>query len=135
MTPADDEMKPEALREALVAVLDRFAYSIDTHETRADAILAELRRRNALAPGWIATADRIPDEHAHVIAKVAHDDHPVRASWFSYTVSGKRRTKWEESSEYIEAEGGWNGATLDRMNLTVTHWLPLPEPPKGEGVT
>lgn len=37
---------------------------------------------------------------------------------------------WTVSHEHVDAEGGWNGAVVvDRLQLPITHWMPLPPAP------
>jgi hypothetical protein len=39
--------------------------------------------------------------------------------------------RWSVSHEHVDAEGGWDGANVvDRLSGPVTHWMPLPPPPK-----
>lgn len=41
---------------------------------------------------------------------------------------------WKVSHEHVDAEGGWDGAVVvDRLQLPITHWMPLPPDP-GEAV-
>lgn len=41
---------------------------------------------------------------------------------------------WVQDSEFIEAEGGWDGATKTCQKIEVTHWRELPKPPRIEEV-
>ena len=73
---------------------------------------------------WISVKDRLPDnkEHDWVLAQVVEDNgfmHIPKVMEYR-----KQRNDWYEETY------GWlsehNGA------FTVTHWMPLPQPPKGE---
>ena len=63
----------------------------------------------ALMPdGWISVKDRLPESSG------------------SYIVcSGKSRTVF--TAHFWARDNRWSGRSL---NLTITHWMPLPEPPK-----
>ena len=86
-------------------VIDIIAHRVTTHE-------------------WISVKDRLPDnkEYDWVLAQVVEDNGFMHIP----TVMEYRQSK----NDWFEETYGWlsdhNGA------FTVTHWMPLPEPPKGE---
>ena len=96
--------------------------------TEQDMIIQDLRRENAKlkasVPQWISVNDRLPDnkEYDWVLAQVVEDNGFMHIP----TVMEYRQSK----NDWFEETYGWlsdhNGA------FTVTHWMPLPEPPKGE---
>ena len=61
-------------------------------------------------PKWIPVSERLPEKFHNVLAACKCGD------WYSIEL------------DCIDNSGGWNG-DLFRMN-DVTHWMPLPEPPK-----
>ena len=73
---------------------------------------------------WISVKDRLPDnkEYDWVLAQVVEDNGFMHIP----TVMEYRQSK----NDWFEETYGWlsdhNGA------FTVTHWMPLPLPPKGE---
>ena len=73
---------------------------------------------------WISVDDRLPDnkEYDWVLAQVVEDNGFMHIP----TVMEYRQSK----NDWFEETYGWisdhNGA------FTVTHWMPLPQPPKGE---
>ena len=73
---------------------------------------------------WISVKDRLPDnkEYDWVLAQVVENNGFMHIP----TVMEYRQSK----NDWFEETYGWlsehNGA------FTVTHWMPLPEPPKGE---
>ena len=73
---------------------------------------------------WISVKDRLPDnkEHDWVLAQVVEDNGFMHIP----TVMEYRQSR----NDWFEETYGWlsehNGA------FTVTHWMPLPLPPKGE---
>ena len=58
--------------------------------------------------GWISVKERLPEENTAVIA--ATDRGVVFQCWYAYD--------------------GWD--LWEGNEVTITHWMPLPEPPKGE---
>lgn len=74
---------------------------------------------------WISVKDKLPDnkEYDWVLAQVVEDNGFMHIP----TVMEYRQSK----DDWFEETYGWisehNGA------FTVTHWMPLPEPPKGGG--
>ena len=65
------------------------------------------------AQKWIPVTERLPDERIAVIV--------WSAAGFSTT------------AHYIGNEGKWRVTwNHERLEAPVTHWIPLPEPPKGE---
>ena len=96
--------------------------------TVKDMIIQDLRRENeklkVSAPQWISVDDRLPDnkEYDWVLAQVVEDNGFMHIP----TVMEYRQSK----NDWFEETYGWlsdhNGV------FTVTHWMPLPEPPKGE---
>ena len=73
---------------------------------------------------WISVKDRLPDnkEHDWVLAQVVEDNGYMHIP----RVMEYRQAK----DDWFEETYGW----LSKHNgvFTVTHWMPLPEPPKGE---
>lgn len=74
--------------------------------------------------GWISVEDRLPDnkEHDWVLAQVVEDNGYMHIP----RVMEYRQLK----NDWFEETYGW----LSEHNglFTVTHWMPLPDPPKGE---
>ena len=73
---------------------------------------------------WIPVTERLPDnkEHDWVLAQVVEDNGFMHIP----NVMEYR----QQRNDWLDETYGWlsehNGA------FTVTHWMPLPEPPKGE---
>ena len=74
--------------------------------------------------GWISVKDRLPDnkEHDWVLAQVVEDNGFMHIP----RVMEYRQAK----DDWFEETYGW----LSEHNglFSVTHWMPLPNPPKGE---
>ena len=73
---------------------------------------------------WISVDERLPDnkEHDWVLAQVIEDN--------GYMHIPKVMEYRKSKNDWLDYTYGW----LSNYNgfFTVTHWMPLPEPPKGE---
>ena len=93
-------------------------------ECRARSTADLLIANGVTVQEWISVKDRLPDnkEYDWVLAQVVEDNGFMHIP----TVMEYRQSK----NDWFEETYGWlsehNGA------FTVTHWMPLPEPPKGE---
>ena len=98
---------------------EHFIYGIETVLEYAENL-----QTTDVAQEWISVDDRLPDnkEHDWVLAQVVEDNGFMHIP----TVMEYRQSK----NDWFEETYGWlsehNGA------FTVTHWMPLPAPPKGE---
>ena len=72
--------------------------------------IAELRS----AQEWVSVEDRLPEESGMYIV-TANDGHAQRVSF----------VQWQKKNRM------WN-LTGERSYWRVTHWMPMPHPPKGE---
>ena len=86
--------------------------------TEKDLMIQDLRRENAelraRMPQWISVEDRLPEPWKQVLIYSRYD---FCESAFYIGVTGKWRVTWNH--EMLDAD-------------SVTHWMLLPEPPKGE---
>ena len=76
---------------------------------------------------WISVKDRLPDDKVPVLAKVKYDDTAL--------IAYISERSWMENYEYIDVVG--NAYISNEICIVhgakytqVTHWLPLPKPPK-----
>ena len=74
---------------------------------------------------WISVSERLPDEGENVLLYCDHpmyinDDHRI-----PYFTGFLDRGEWYSASDYYEE------AIFMEVQF-VTHWMPLPQPPKGE---
>ena len=98
---------------------EHFIYGIETVLEYAENL-----QTTDVAQEWISVDDRLPDnkEHDWVLAQVVEDNGFMHIP----TVMEYRQSR----NDWFEETYGWlsehNGA------FTVTHWMPLPAPPKGE---
>ena len=110
-----------AVREKLIELLDQFVYD---EWYGNDDIADKLIANGVTVQEWISVDDRLPDnkEYDWVLAQVVEDNGFMHIP----TVMEYRQSK----NDWFEETYGW----LSEHNglFTVTHWMPLPEPPKGE---
>ena len=87
--------------------------------TEKDLIIQDLRRENAelraRVQAWISVDDRLPEPFVSVLVHMPGEEPcpTVREG-------------------FISNDGIWQSAMFRREPGEVTHWKPLPEPPKGE---
>lgn len=65
-------------------------------------------------PRWIPVEERLPEAHKHVLIHVTN---PI--GW------------WNTEIDWMD-EQGWVRSNADSEWHHITHWMPLPEPPKEE---
>ena len=98
-------------REKLIELLDRFVYD---EWYGNDDIADKLISHGVTVQEWISVDDRLPEDDSDVLA---------------YLRNG------EEGRIYPAnyAKGVWFDCIFNTpVTDTTTHWMPLPEPPKGE---
>ena len=95
------------------------------------AILDELRKiengEYVPADGWISVEDRLPQLDKYVLICVNDRDHG--AGVHSQVA---RRIKLEGDSTDGMCDWKANGGPMAWFSRNVTHWQPLPSPPKGD---
>lgn len=96
------------VREKLVELLAEF-YGVDTmyHGVDANALSDHLIANGVTVQEWISVKDRLPEDSANVL--VCHKNGLVTTN-------------------------AWLGANwwFKNERNPITHWMPLPNPPKGE---
>ena len=98
------------VREKLVELLDRFVYD----EWYGNGDIAEKLISNGVTvQEWIPVTERLPENIANRVLVVCERSNGVFYAHY-------------EKPFWINLE------TDKRFISTVTHWMPLPEPPKGE---
>lgn len=103
------------MREKLIKILSNF-YGADPayFGVYAPALADHLLANGLTAQEWIPVTERMPEESGMYI--VAAKD--GRAQRTTFVIWQKRNKVWN--------------LTGARSYWKVTHWMPLPEPPKGE---
>ena len=86
--------------------------------TEKDLMIQDLRRENAelkaRVPQWISVNDRLPEEDGYYLCCIKSSLFPDRVY---IDILECAKSSFEEGHIYTD---------------TITHWMPLPEPPKGE---
>ena len=107
------------VREKLIDLLT--GHSIDTQQD-VEYVADHLIMNGVTVQEWISVKDRLPDnkEHDWVLAQVVEDNGYMHIP----RVMEYRQLK----NDWFEETYGW----LSEHNglFSVTHWMPLPEPPK-----
>ena len=103
-------------REKLVELLTEF-YGCDPmyYGDDALAIAQYLVDRGVTVPQWISVKDRLPEAGGYVVCI-------ARRNPFSRFMPMVARVE----------KNGWVNPITEQYISEVTHWMPLPEPPKGE---
>ena len=109
------------VREKLVELIEKASYECD-EGTRdlwdmrqvAEGIADFLIANGVTVQEWISVKDRLSDESGMYIV-TANDGHAQRVSF----------VLWQKKNRMWKLTGA-------RSYWRITHWMPLPEPPKGE---
>ena len=109
------------VREKLVELIESARYwGSGTSEEIADHLIDN----GVTVQEWISVKDRLPDnkEHDWVLAQVVEDN--------GYMHIPKVMEYRQLRNDWFEETYGW----LSEHNglFSVTHWMPLPNPPKGD---
>lgn len=100
------------VREKLVELLDEFVY--DEWYGNGD-IAEELISNGVTVQEWVSVEDRLPEPFVSVLVHMPGEEPcpTVREG-------------------FISNDGIWQSAMFRREPGEVTHWQPMPQPPKGE---
>ena len=112
------------VREKLVGLLDRFVY--DDWYSNGE-IAEKLIANGVTVQEWISVDDRLPIEEA----KAHEQEWPGEYCEFLVMIE---KGSLPTALYYDLEENEWFriNTTLERETYKVTHWMPLPLPPKGE---
>lgn len=86
---------------------------------------------------WISVKDRLPEEEENVLVLVREIEHygrhrekrtVYRSVYVGWCVDGEWATMYCHGYQYIENESEKD----TNCDYDVTHWMPLPKPPKTE---
>ena len=112
------------VKEKLVELLDRFVY--DDWYSNGD-IAEKLIANGVTVQEWISVDDRLPIEEA----KAHEQEWPGEYCEFLVMIE---KGSLPTTLYYDLEENEWFriNTALERETYEVTHWMPLPLPPKGE---
>lgn len=108
----------ELVKEKLARMLEQTISQIGGFGVpRSDArrMAADLMHNGVTVQEWISVKERLPKPFVSVLVQMP-DEAPCP------TVR----------EGFITDKGIWHSAWYDREPDEVTHWMPMPEPPKGE---
>lgn len=115
-----DRSSPYNLADPAYIKASEFGKEYNFYKDALDALAA--------APKWISVEERLPDiENENGTAKCTETVIGVDKLGYQY-VGFFRVYKYDNSFEFVGCD--CNG--FDRGKFDVTHWMPLPEPPKEE---
>ena len=100
----------ETLDQAADAI-EELKQNIEQYKLYLQDAINDLRSAHEKEPKWIPVTERLPEFGARVICKCRANIYEV----LTWTVDG-----WEHDPQHVYMSG------------FVTHWMPLPEPPKEE---
>lgn len=102
------------MREKLIDIVEAYADFLDwdTKEEMVDSIMEFLATDNNVGHKWISVKDRLPEHGDIVLCHTKHDDLLV--------------------FQWCEMSHRWVDQYEDYRQDYITHWMPLPQPPKGE---
>ena len=121
----------DTIKTAIAQV--EWVYPMDYAAAFDMAVEALAKDNNVPGNGWISVRDRLPKEHDSIFAKHTH----------------LSKYMWEKESDFVNVyvefpdgtgrvtegrlqDGKWWTRISPALNPVVTHWMPLPEPPKEE---
>lgn len=103
-------------REKLVDLLAEF-YGVDPmyHCVDANSLAGHLIANGVTVQEWVSVKDRLPEPFVSVLVHMPGEEP------FTTVHEG-----------FISNDGIWQSAMFRREPGEVTHWKPMPKPPKGE---
>ena len=144
------------VREKLVEIVKKAAYSSlpsNTEDFHLNMFVANLLSHGVTVQEWVSVNDRLPESGVHVLiccemhryggeiaGKYVCDGYYAEANKI---IAGGFPDECnceysEEDDEYYLCEGwyevikNWDDYNSVAVEDFVTHWMPIPEPPKGE---
>lgn len=110
---ANEWETPITLGDNLAEAADRIA----NQSTHIAALQKEIEKLRGQLPRWIPVEERLPEDRSNVLVVAYwHERWGVYMGWCA-----PERAEWS-----VHVGIG------DRDDIAVTHWMPLPEPPKEE---
>lgn len=99
------------------------AYNKGVKYGRYLALQEHLERKETAKPKWVSVEERLPadDENVLVYAIGNNEDSVVAMTGYTHNMYGYNIEGWRAPWQYFFYE------------YKITHWMPLPEPPKYDG--
>lgn len=84
--------------------------------------------------GWISVKDSLPDEHDSIFAKRYREGTQLTGMFRKVSNEVIIAGVYEDGGKFVTHskthDGAWDVSRL--IPMTITHWMPLPDPPKEE---
>ena len=120
------------VREKLVELIESARYwGSNTSEEIAENLL----EKGVTVQEWISVDDRLPDEHESLFARYKGTDKWRNAMFTTISDRVIVCAEYENGKRIVKTantvDGVWKVKDIFQP-CKVTHWMPLPQPPKGE---
>ena len=106
------------VREKLVEIVKKAAYSSlpsNTEDFHLNMFVTNLLSHGVTVQEWVSVNDRLPEDGRYVVCIAKRNP-------FSRFMPMVARIE----------KNGWANPITEQYISEVTHWMPLPQPPKGE---
>ena len=106
------------VREKLVEIVKKAAYSSlpsNTEDFHLNMFVTNVLSRGVTVQEWVSVNDRLPEDGRYVVCIAKRNP-------FSRFMPMVARIE----------KNGWANPITEQYISEVTHWMPLPQPPKGE---
>ena len=124
------------VREKLVDIIfDSLCRNIDKSCNLAENIADDLLSNGVTVQEWISVKDRLPDEHESLFARYKGTDKWRNAMFTTISDRVIVCAEYENGKRIVKTantvDGVWKVKDIFHP-CKVTHWMPIPQPPKGE---
>lgn len=118
------------VREKLVELLRDVQYLGGLEEKIADHLLAN----SVTVQEWIPVTERLPDEHESLFARYKGTDKWLNGMFMTISDLVIVCAEYENGKRIVKTantvDGVWKVKNIFHQ-CRVTHWMPMPHPPKG----
>ena len=112
-----------------------FAYNIPVMFDILKDMLDQLESENK-AHGWISVKDKLPEEHESIFHKLLGTPKWSNSMWQQESEKVLVYVYFPDGTGIVTTgclhNSDWITTVSKALPQTVTHWMPLPEPPKEE---
>ena len=118
-------------REKLVELLDShcdYAGHVDCKDDCTKCLADHLIAHGVTVQGWIPVTERLPEDDPNIKKHIEGEKFGFLTVLVYNGVAKETNRFFSNEERYgLPKTNGWEWASQN-----VTHWMPLPEPPKGE---
>ena len=122
-------------REKLIDIVEYYADFLDwdTKEDMVDSIMEKcFATENNVGHKWIPVSERLPEKDGKYLVAQKIFNNSIFQEVLSFAKDGRKVDKYDFhrgwKNVWYRYDSEWGHLTID----DVTHWMELPEPPKGE---